>query len=591
MLLSLSKYRKSCSNSNKRNPGGNKPIKNTPLQRSINKHMEERCTIAANRFLIKEEANAFNRHESLRSCYNSFADNNKLSLSAFINNMANKFKKPHRMSDLCETCEQGKFLFKALERDTDKIDLKQLQVVNVDSNLDKLERYLNHLKLQGNENELMQDCESPLKLIAYLKEVQFHRCIVNMQKNSYNSMKSDVNLLKGAIVIDLDFKQKVVIGDSPRMMSGEYYERQQRSLLGFGVHYFDENTQTVRCKNFDLISEVDCKQNAAKAIHGFKFLRSQLPFKEIEKPNYFIWSDCGGHFRCAEFLSFLFDDLKKKEKINVNLNFFAEKHGKNSRDQHFSVISNYVRLESFKQKITCTQILVDVLNRCQNDSNIIRKNAKHAEIESFAYVLKSSTEKDFNTLRKVDNLKLYYNFSSYIINENIYLSTQTFSPIFIPFQTTIDVESKLIEKPNTITKPFSHTSNKDVVVETSSINTQNNEIREENVTSKKQKTNDLEEESEDEDTERFPNIAAIDPSTSEKQLTTLTVFPLDKLVLKRSRIEMMNNATTQTERSSVNSSIRYDQSSSFCTQGNYKRYFLNFEYSNKLSIVFKCNYT
>ncbi len=57
--------------------------------------------------------------------------------------------------------------------------------------------------------------------------------------------------------------------------------------------------------------------------------------------------------------------MKKK----VNLNFFCEKHGKNSRDTHFSCISRFVEQESLIRKLTCTQDLVDAIENGQRKSN------------------------------------------------------------------------------------------------------------------------------------------------------------------------------------------------------------------------------
>ena len=414
--------------------------------------MESCCTIAANRFLKREKTNAFHRHDGLRSYYESFPEKGKISFSAFKKHMSRKFKKPRRESDMCEKCVQGKYFFKCLRDSADKIELKKFNIQNVDSKLDDLEEFLKHLKSQEEkegQNELRQACGPIYNYVELVKEVQFHRCIAHMQNKMYNTMKKDPNLLSNSLLIDLDFKQKIVIGDAPCMLSGEYFERKQRSMLGFGVYYFDVIANCVKCIHFDFISDVDCKQDAAKAVVGFKFLRETAQFKAIEKDNYIIWSDCGGHFRCAEFISYLFDDLRLKKKIKIQMNFFAENHGKNSRDQHFSVVSNYVRLESFKVKITSTQQLVDVLNRRQHESNSSRGDDGLEEIESYAFVLRHVPEQ-VNSRRIIKNLKMYYNFSSYIRNGSINLTTNTFSSNFTQTQNTIDVKSNYVHQKNSI---------------------------------------------------------------------------------------------------------------------------------------------
>ena len=49
---------------------------------------------------------------------------------------------------------------------------------------------------------------------------------------AYNSMTDNVDLLRNKILIEVDYKQKIVIGMSPRQVSGEYYNQEQRSCLG-----------------------------------------------------------------------------------------------------------------------------------------------------------------------------------------------------------------------------------------------------------------------------------------------------------------------------------------------------------------------
>ena len=53
----------------------------------------------------------------------------------------------------------------------------------------------------------------------------------------------------------------------------------------------------------------------------------------------------GTQFRCKELNYYYFTTLAD-EGITVSSNYFGEKHGKFGRDQHFSVISYYLRRES-----------------------------------------------------------------------------------------------------------------------------------------------------------------------------------------------------------------------------------------------------
>ncbi|RMZ94650.1 hypothetical protein BpHYR1_007679, partial [Brachionus plicatilis] len=114
-------------------------------------------------------------------------------------------------------------------------------------------------------------------------------------------------------------------------------------------------------------------------------------FKKIERKKYIIWADTGTHFRCSELIDYLFQELSK-ENIKVCLNFFVEKHGKNSRDQHFSAVTNFVNQESFVKKLSCSQDIVDAINKNQLISNIYRQKIKKlAPVITYAYVVDTAT--------------------------------------------------------------------------------------------------------------------------------------------------------------------------------------------------------
>ncbi len=56
--------------------------------------------------------------------------------------------------------------------------------------------------------------------------------------------------------------------------------------------------------------------------------------------------------------------------IKVSLNFFCEKHGKNSRDQHFSVVSNFIQQESMVKKLCTSQDICDAIEKRQMLANL-----------------------------------------------------------------------------------------------------------------------------------------------------------------------------------------------------------------------------
>lgn len=66
--------------------------------------------------------------------------------------------------------------------------------------------------------------------------------------------------------------------------------------------------------NFDIISS-DPSQEARTVVRGFRILREQKFFKEIDKPSYIIWMDCGRHFRNNLVSGYLLKELTQ-EKVN-----------------------------------------------------------------------------------------------------------------------------------------------------------------------------------------------------------------------------------------------------------------------------------
>ncbi len=90
---------------------GRKPLKQN-IKNTNSTHMESISSIAANRYLIKLQKNAFYCECSLVEAYSRFQSNSgkelDISFSTFYKYVGNEFKKPHRFSDLCEYCEQYK---------------------------------------------------------------------------------------------------------------------------------------------------------------------------------------------------------------------------------------------------------------------------------------------------------------------------------------------------------------------------------------------------------------------------------------------------------------------------------------------------
>jgi hypothetical protein len=76
------------------------------IKPEINKHVEKISNVASNRFLKKINSTAFYRQTSLTEAYQKYQNSERaISFSTFYNALIKKYKKPHRLTDLCQYCE------------------------------------------------------------------------------------------------------------------------------------------------------------------------------------------------------------------------------------------------------------------------------------------------------------------------------------------------------------------------------------------------------------------------------------------------------------------------------------------------------
>ena len=84
-----------------------------------------------------------------------------------------------------------------------------------------------------NQTKHMETYKSIVKELNNYETITFHKNIAQSQRTVYSKNIEDAELLKGKILIELDFKQKFTIGLSPRQVNSEYYQQIVRTCLGF----------------------------------------------------------------------------------------------------------------------------------------------------------------------------------------------------------------------------------------------------------------------------------------------------------------------------------------------------------------------
>ena len=164
----------------------------------------------------------------------------------------------------------------------------------------------------------------------------------------------------------------IVIGSEPIENSEVFRNKEARSVLGCALIFpakYHKHPVFIdfisRVLNHDARFAIDCVRKV------FRADPSIIP-PDIKKISF--WTDCGLHFRCAEFLTFTMVDLPNEIDVDeITLNFRAEQHGKSIVDSHFSAVSKYMDNASrYSSPRTCDD-LCKTLQFEQSQSNQIRQ--------------------------------------------------------------------------------------------------------------------------------------------------------------------------------------------------------------------------
>lgn len=87
---------------------------------------------------------------------------------------------------------------------------------------------------KNNNNTNLLDQTQNLKLqISQFEIINFHKNVAYSQRKAYNYQRTNFELLKTSILIDVDYKQKIIIGISPGQLSYEYYQQNKTGRLNF----------------------------------------------------------------------------------------------------------------------------------------------------------------------------------------------------------------------------------------------------------------------------------------------------------------------------------------------------------------------
>ena len=109
--------------------------------------------------------------------------------------------------------------------------------------------------------------KSIINRLNKIEILNYHQSIAQRQRKSYETMK--MNLSEDTLFIEIDFKQKIKIGLSPRQINSEFYNQKQRIVLGFGIYYAFNSK--IHCVNFDIISD-NLGQKGYSVLTAFRYI-------------------------------------------------------------------------------------------------------------------------------------------------------------------------------------------------------------------------------------------------------------------------------------------------------------------------------
>jgi hypothetical protein len=146
-----------------------------------------------------------------------------------------------RITDLCDYCEKGRHLREKISRIMREDDLhfnENSMIADLKNHYkQQLLNFTNQIAEQiptaDESNELQRNLERTKDIITDLGDMQaivFHKNVAKSQRQAYVEHQSPI-FLRNKLMIEVDYKEKIKIGLSPRQISKEFYEQQQRSFL------------------------------------------------------------------------------------------------------------------------------------------------------------------------------------------------------------------------------------------------------------------------------------------------------------------------------------------------------------------------
>jgi hypothetical protein len=220
------------------------------LRESIRKFLIEKSNIASNKLVVNKDVNDIDFNESVpvrylisnqMDLYNQFPLRDQLNRTTFVRYLksSGEFKSPHRWTDVCDHCEKAKKIKQEIIQNLKKIQYVYEGVLSIKDVCSFLVQEKNKLAIEIAKEDTPGKRER-LNVVIHLceqvkdyKVLEFHQTVAKCQREAYNDNRT-IDKLRGKILIEVDFKEKIAIGLSQRQTGYEWFQQtaNSRSCLG-----------------------------------------------------------------------------------------------------------------------------------------------------------------------------------------------------------------------------------------------------------------------------------------------------------------------------------------------------------------------
>ena len=152
-----------------------------------------------------------NRTTSYRAAFKKLIEddpinNSALKFSTFYKYVPVEYKSPFKKTDLCHYCEYAKEITKEIQT---LIKAKNYSF-NKEFNSKNLADFFWELYRKTTDEDEIEILLNSIYRINDLKDIEYHQEIAKKQREMYNLHRKDPSYFKDAIVIDLDYKSKIL---------------------------------------------------------------------------------------------------------------------------------------------------------------------------------------------------------------------------------------------------------------------------------------------------------------------------------------------------------------------------------------------